>query len=135
PTTEVGKRRGWFMKGRAGGSPRRPVAAGEIEILLRVDLHVAAGGVGVAQDLAGLDHLLQEQDEVGLLEDRRLAPRPAGEAALHAVEMLPQPRGPGGREAGDAGELAVRLGGRDGAVDAGDAAAGGRHLLAVVGRM
>ena len=53
--------------------PGEPVLPGVLEILLRIDLDVAAGRIDVGETLAGFDHLLEEQDLVRLLED--CAPR------------------------------------------------------------
>ena len=49
--------------------PGEPVLAGVIEVLLRIDLDIAAGGIDVREGLAGFDHLLEQQDLVGLFED------------------------------------------------------------------
>src|SRR6187399_155028 len=96
--------------------PAGPVTAGQFEILLRVHFHVLPGGIGMSHGHAGLDHLLQQENQVGLLENGCLAEWLAGELLPRAVEMLAQQRGTRGRESRDAGVFTVRLCRQDAAV-------------------
>ena len=78
------------MVGREHSTRRAPVAAREFEIFLRVHFHVVARRVGVCHGDAGFDHFLEEEDQVGLLEDGRFAKRFAGEVPPRAMKMLAQ---------------------------------------------
>src|SRR5688572_4289385 len=94
-----------------------------LEVLLRINLDIPTRRIDVREVFAGLDHLLEQQDLVGLLEYFRLAPRPSCELLATAVIIAPQPLRPGARKLGDADILAVRLRRWDLAVNARDAPA------------
>ena len=95
--------RGSFRRGL--GPPLR----GARQVLLRVDLHVAAVRVDAVEGRAALEHLLEEIDEVRLLEGAPLAPRLAGPLRLRLVEPGEQLAGAVGAEPGHADELAAGL--------------------------
>ena len=67
--------------------------SGVLEVLLGIDLNVAARRIDVSEAFAVFDHVLEQQNLVRLLEDGGLAPRLAGELFSAAMEVLTQPRG------------------------------------------
>src|SRR6185369_14343288 len=97
----------------AGSWRALPLALRQLVILLRVDLDVIAGGIGMRHGYTGLDHFLQQQYEVGLLEYGRLSERPAGMQRTAAVIILAELSRTSCSELGDACELAIGLAGID----------------------
>src|SRR5215207_5182487 len=118
-----------------GKASDRPAFLREIQVFLRVDLAIAAGGVGVAEGHALLDHVLEEMDQVRLLEQRGFAVRPVPEFAPPAVVVLPKKSGAPRAELGHTDEFAGGLLVRDSPLHALYASVGGDHLLGVVRRM
>ena len=103
------------------------------EILLRVDLHVAAVGVDAVERRALLDHVLEEIDEIRLLERPPLAPRLARRCPWRRRRVVRRQQLACAvrRELGHADELPARGLRRDAPGQLDDAVALGPHLLGV----
>src|SRR5689334_4033065 len=87
-----------------------PVLSRVIKILLRIDFDVVAGRVGVRELFAGLDHVLEKLDQVGLLHRAAVAENAVLEFFLAAKVMLAEALRASRGEFRDAREFAVRLG-------------------------
>ena len=85
------------------------------------------------EHLAGLNHVLEQVDEVGFLKDLCLAKGLAGKLFTATVVMFSQTGGSVGSELGHAGVFAISLGLRRAALDTRDASIGNGNFLAVVG--
>jgi hypothetical protein len=67
---------------------RRPITPCVFKIFLSIDLDVAPRRIDVGGSSAGLDHVLQEVNEIRLLEQLGFSPGAAGELAAAAVVVL-----------------------------------------------
>src|SRR5438552_1667769 len=81
---------------------RGPIAASQGVVLLGVDFHVIAARADEMNRDVALDHLLQQQDEIGLLEALRVAPGSFGVIATNAMVMLAKKLRAARGETGDA---------------------------------
>src|SRR5437773_9848252 len=102
PTTLVGNRRPYggfidFLLKESGSSLRsdagvggdvQPVAVCQRVIFLGVDLHVIPVRRDEMDGDALLDHFLEQQNQISLFKNLRLAPGFAGELVLQAMKML-----------------------------------------------
>ncbi len=83
--------------------------------------------------LTGLNHVLEQVDEIGFLKDLCLAKGLVGKLFAATVVMFSQTCGSIGSELGHTGVFAVSLGLRRAAFDTRDVSIGNGNFLAVVG--